>query len=104
MRDTALPQLRRLADAEHRPVPAFCPRVKLHLTDAPVTDRPRAIGVGTLSQVRSDLEELEQLGAEYVLLDTYMDDPEGTRQHEPAWQMITTLATQVLDLERENIR
>lgn len=104
VRDTALPQLRRLADAERRPVPAFCPRIKLHLTDAPVTDRPRTIGEGTLSQVRSDLEELEELGTEYVLLDTYMDDPEATNQHEPAWQMITTLATQVLDLERESLR
>ena len=44
------------------------------------------------------------LGADYVLLDTYADDPEATRQPEVAWRMLTTLAERILDLPRETLR
>jgi hypothetical protein len=39
-----------------------------------------------------------------VLLDTYTDDPEATRHHEPAWRMLAALAERVLDLPRETLR
>jgi len=54
--------------------------------------------------VRKDLEALESLGAEYVLLDSSIDDPEATRHHEPAWRMLTTLAEKVLDLPQQTLR
>ena len=46
----------------------------------------------------------EALGARYVLLDTYADDPEATRDPEVAWRMLRTLAERVLDLPREALR
>ena len=44
------------------------------------------------------------LGARYVLLDTYADAPEATRDPEVAWRMLRTLAERVLDLPREGLR
>ncbi len=64
----------------------------------------RVAGEGTLSQVRSDLDALQSLGAEYVLLDTYFDEPESTRYHETSWRMLTTLAERAFDLERQTLR
>jgi hypothetical protein len=39
-----------------------------------------------------------------MMLDTYTDDPEATRNHEAAWRMHITLAEQALDLGREALR
>jgi hypothetical protein len=44
------------------------------------------------------------LGAPYVLLDTYNDDPEATRSHEPAWRLLKTAAERLVDLPRGTIR
>ena len=104
MRDTALPRLRDIAESAGRPVPALCPRIKLALSNTTVEDDERLAGEGTLAQVRGDLEALESLGADYVLLDTYLDDPEATRSHEGAWRTLTTMAEEVLDLGREALR
>jgi hypothetical protein len=67
-------------------------------------DDQRIAGEGTLDQVRRDLAALEALGARYVLLDTYTDDPEATRDHEAAWRMLVTLAERALDLGGERLR
>jgi probable F420-dependent oxidoreductase len=104
LREEGLPRLRRTAEAEERPVPQLCPRVKLHLTQSPRPEEGRPAGAGTLDQVRRDLEALESLGASYLLLDTYLDDPEATRRHEPAWRTLTTIAEAALDLEHETLR
>src|SRR5207249_50172 len=104
LRDTGLPRLRQIADREHRPLPALCPRIRLRLTDGKLADDARIAGEGSLDQVRADLEALAELGAAAVLLDTYADDPEATRHHEAAWRMLATLAEQVLDLPRETLR
>jgi hypothetical protein len=85
-------------------VPALCPRIRLRLTESRLPDDERIAGQGTLDQVRADLETLAGLGARYVLLDTYTDDPEATRDHETAWRMLTTLAERVLDLPNETLR
>ena len=66
--------------------------------------RPEGLGEGTLDQIRRDLEGLQSLGADYVLLDTYLGDPEATKDHENAWRMLSTLAEEVLDLGRESLR
>jgi probable F420-dependent oxidoreductase len=100
----ALPGLRRIAAEASRPVPALCPRIRLCLTEAPMPDDTRVAGHGTLDQVRRDLEALAELGCDYLLLDTYADDPEATRHHEAAWAMLATLADRVLDLPRQTLR
>jgi len=104
LRETGLPRLREIAEKEGRPLPALCPRIRLRITASPLADDARIAGEGSLEQVRADLESLAALGAAYVLLDTYTDDPEATRDHEAAWRMFTTLAERVLDLPNETLR
>ncbi len=104
LRNEALPHLRALADQLDRPVPPLCPRIKLHLTDDPLPDDERRAGEGTLDQVHADLATLEELGADYVLLDTYRGDPEETRDHQRAWSLFATLADSVLDLPNASVR
>jgi probable F420-dependent oxidoreductase len=104
LRETGLPRLREIAAKEGRPVPALCPRIRLRLTDAPMDETQRIAGEGTLDQVRADLAALQSLGADYVLFDTYLDDPEATRNLEAMWRMYTVLAEQALDLGRHTLR
>ena len=82
MREVGVPKLKEMADRIGKPVPAICPRIKLRLTDTLISDDDRVAGVGTVDQVRGDLEILQELGAEYVLFDTYADDPAETATHE----------------------
>jgi probable F420-dependent oxidoreductase len=104
LRDIGLPKLQAFAAAEGRRVPALCPRIRLELTESPLPDAQRLVGQGTLDQMRKDLHALEALGAEYVLLDSAGDDPQATRDQEPLWRMLTTLAEQVLDLAHQTLR
>ncbi len=104
LRDKGLPRLREIAGVAGKPVPAVCPRIRLRLTDSALADDQRVAGEGTLDQVRADLAALESLGAPYVLLDTYADDPEATRDPEIAWRMLRTVAERALDLPHETIR
>ena len=103
-RDTGIPRLREFADAEGKPMPALCPRIRLRLTDTPLPDDERVAGEGTLDQVHGDLKALEELGCDYVLLDSFHDDIEATRHGEAAWAMLATMAAQVLDLANQTIR
>ncbi|NUW36200.1 LLM class flavin-dependent oxidoreductase [Nonomuraea sp. SMC257] len=75
-----------------RPVPALVPRVRLRLTDAPVTDPDRLAGEGTLDQVLGDLEELRLLGADTVVVDPFGTDPRETLHPEAAWRDLAALA------------
>ncbi len=100
----ALPRLARIAGEEGQPVPALCPRIRLCLTPSPMPDGERMAGHGTLDQVRRDLEALAGLGAQYVLLDTYMAAAEATRDPEAAWAMFAALAAHALALPREPVR
>jgi probable F420-dependent oxidoreductase len=104
LRDTGLPRLREIADKAGRPLPALCPRIRLRVTETSLADEQRIAGEGSLDQVRADLEALAALGASYVLFDTYTDDAEATRHHEPALRMLTLLAERVLDLTKETLR
>ncbi len=104
LKDEGLPRLREIANTEGAPVPALCPRINLRLTGSRLPDDQRLAGQGTLDQVRSDLEALASLGAQYVLFDTYAGDPEATRHPENGWAMLQTLAERVLDLPRQALR
>ena len=85
-------------------MPALCPRIRFHITETPANEDTRIAGEGTLDQIRRDLEDLQFLGADYVLLDTYLGDPEATKDQETPWRMLSTLAEEVLDLGRESLR
>ena len=102
--DHDIPRLRAIADAENRPVPAICPRIRLRLTSSPLADDQRHAGEGTVDQVRRDMAALQSVGCPYVLLDTYDDNPEATRHPEAEWRMLATMAEQVLDLPNEALR
>src|SRR5437867_3125525 len=104
LRDTGLPKIAAIAAAEGKPVPALCPRIRVQLTESPLPDDQRLAGQGTLDQMRKDLEGLESLGAAYVLLDSAGDEPQATRDHEPVWRMLATLAEKVLDLSQQTLR
>jgi probable F420-dependent oxidoreductase len=104
LKNDGLPRLKAIADSEERPMPALCPRIRFHITETPANEDTRIAGEGTLDQIRRDLEGLQSLGADYVLLDTYLGDPEATKDQETPWRMLSTLAEEVLDLGRESLR
>ena len=104
LRDRGLPRLREIAEAERRPLPALCPRIRLRLTDSAMPEDKRVAGEGSLDQVRRDFAALESLGASYVVLDTYADDVAATLRHDVAFSMLATLAERVVDLERQSLR
>ena len=103
-KDKGIPRLKEIADEEGRATPMLCPRIKLRLTDSPVSDIDRHIGEGSIDQVHRDLAELEDLGCSYVVLDTYLDDPEGVRFSETSWRMLSVVAEKVLDLGNQTVR
>jgi probable F420-dependent oxidoreductase len=104
LRDRGVRRLKEIADAEGMPVPKLCPRIMLRLTDSPVADAERVAGVGTLDQVHKDFEDLSELGAECVLLDTYTGDIEATRRPEIAWAMLAAVAEKIVDLQNQILR
>ena len=99
-----MPRLKQIAEKMERPVPAFCPRIRLQIGDTSLPEGERIVGNGTLDQVRSDLERLHSMGAEHVILDRYTGNPTDTIYHEYGWEMLATLANKVLDLRKESLR
>jgi probable F420-dependent oxidoreductase len=70
LRAVGLPALRQAAEEAGRAAPALAPRIVLH----PGRRRPdddRLAGEGHPDQIRADLDELRDLGATHVLLDTH---------------------------------
>lgn len=104
LRDTDFPLLKRIADEEGKPVPDLCPRIRLRITDSPMSDIERLAGEGTIDQIRHDLEELQALGCAYVLLDSFYGDVEATKNHETTWRMLAAIAEEAMDLENECVR
>ncbi len=99
-----IPRLREVADRERKPMPALCPRIRLRITESPLSGDARIAGEGSLDQIRGDLEGLQALDCTYVLLDTYYDDVEATKRHETSWRMLATVAERVVDLGNECVR
>jgi len=100
---TALPEIKRLAQEEGREPPAFCPRIRLEITQEAV-EGDREPGRGDLKQVAADLRALQALGADHVTLDWYAGNLEATRDHAHGWAMLSMLADQAIDLEHEELR
>lgn len=84
LRRTGLPALRAAADEAGRPVPALAPRVVLHPTAERRPDDDRLTGEGRPDQIRADLEELRELGASHVVLDTHRDAASAARDDHAA--------------------
>lgn len=104
LRKDALPYLHRVAESEDRPVPAFCPRLSVQLTEQPLPEFDRPAGHGSIAQIHADLAEIATLGGDYVLLDTYSGRPGQTENPQKDWDMLAELADQVLDLQNEALR
>ncbi|MEE1756458.1 TIGR03619 family F420-dependent LLM class oxidoreductase [Streptomyces sp. SP18CS02] len=104
LRTEGLPALRDAAEQAGRPVPALCPRVNLRITDSPLTDPKRLPGEGTLDQIRQDLEELAELGAQYVVFDNYPAVEDREHSPEALWELFQVLADKVIDLDGQTLR
>lgn len=102
LKDEGMPRLREISHEEGKPVPKLQPRIRLRITDVLLDEDERVAGEGTLDQIHQDLETLDELGAECVLLDTLDTEPEVTPER--ARIMLTTLADEVFDLERQRLR
>ena len=103
-KNTGIPRLKEISDEEAKSGPNLCPRIRLRLTDSPVTGSDRVVGEGNIEQVHRDLAELETLGCSYVILDTYADDLEAIKNNEISWRMLSTVAEKVLDLSNQTVR
>lgn len=86
----ALGRLEVIAAEEGKPLPALTPRVLLHVTPGEAGPE-RRLGEGTVEQVVGDLVELRSLGAEAVVLDPFVGDPQETVHPEVAWQALATV-------------
>ena len=91
LRDKGLPVLRSMAAEAGVAVPALCPRIRAHPTATTLGDDDRVLGEGTIDQIRADLDHLAELGAEYVVLDTYIG-PAERRTAEEDWRILETVA------------
>ena len=105
LREVGMPELRRLATTMNRPVPALCPRITVQLTETPLDERRRVAGQGTIEQIKRDLVGLQELGAEYVLLDSFLGYTSPQLHHpERDWDMLSTVAHKLIDLPNETVR
>lgn len=99
-----LPALRQVAEEEGLPVPALCPRIKLHLTERPLGPG-RLLGEGTAGQIRDDLGLLQELGAEAVVLDpTYPGDRREKGRTERDIAVLETLVGTTIDVDGGSVR
>jgi alkanesulfonate monooxygenase SsuD/methylene tetrahydromethanopterin reductase-like flavin-dependent oxidoreductase (luciferase family) len=101
---TGLPLLRAETERAERPLPAFAPRLKVRVTETPLGDPDRRPGQGTLDQIRRDLAELQEVGAQYVVFDTYHGRPEELSDASAARRTIDLLLTHVVDAPAQQLR
>jgi alkanesulfonate monooxygenase SsuD/methylene tetrahydromethanopterin reductase-like flavin-dependent oxidoreductase (luciferase family) len=104
LRVEGLPLLRRAAEELERPVPAFAPRIKVALTEAPLEDAKRGPGQGTLEQIRRDMDQLAALEPAYVVLDTYSGNLADLANSDAAQRTLDVLLEHVIDLEHGTLR
>jgi alkanesulfonate monooxygenase SsuD/methylene tetrahydromethanopterin reductase-like flavin-dependent oxidoreductase (luciferase family) len=98
---SALPLLRASAAAAGRPAPTFAPRIRVELDTTAAERRP---GQGSLEEIRRDLAALADLGAEYVILDTYLGKPEALQDLDALRRPIEVLLERVIDAPGERLR
>jgi probable F420-dependent oxidoreductase len=98
-----LPKLKEIAAAEDKPMPAFCPRVNVRISASPLPEAKRPLGHGDLTQIRSDMRALVDMGAECLLIDTFTGDPYGP-QLAVAFATLQSLSAEVFDLKAQSLR
>ena len=103
-RDEGIPRLKAIAAEEGAAMPAICPRIRLRLFDTPLDDDERIMGNGTAEQVHRDLAVLEDLDCEHVLLDTYYDDIEASKNVEASWCTLAQISETMIDLSTGTVR
>jgi hypothetical protein len=74
------------------------PRIALRLTESPITTPGRLAGEGTAEQILDDLTQLQQLGADTVVLDPFNGDPDETHHPEAAWYALATVSARARHL------
>jgi probable F420-dependent oxidoreductase len=96
-------RLQQIATDDQKPVPAFCPRINVRITDVPLPETDRPIGHGDVRQIRRDVAVLVEMGAEYLLVDTFTGAPNGPQL---AHGLVTlrTIAEQIFDLRKASLR
>jgi alkanesulfonate monooxygenase SsuD/methylene tetrahydromethanopterin reductase-like flavin-dependent oxidoreductase (luciferase family) len=102
--EQGLPLLREAAQQYQRPQPAFAPRIKVRVTDTPLSDAERRPGQGSVAQIRQDFAELARLGATYVVLDTYHGQPEELTRPAEAQRTLDLLVERVIDPPNQALR
>lgn len=103
VQQAALPGLRLAAEQENRPMPGFCPRIRLDLRQEAIAGE-RLPGSGNLDQLHADLLRLQELGAEHVILDWNTGDLAATQDHNHGWAMLALVAEKILDLNTGAVR
>ncbi|GAA2807848.1 TIGR03619 family F420-dependent LLM class oxidoreductase [Saccharopolyspora taberi] len=104
LREQGLPALRAEAQAQGAPLPGFAPRTRFRITDTPLDDEKRLPCEGTLDQIRGDLREFAELGAEYLMLDTYRGKPDQLTRPEDDWRELELFAGRAFDLGAGSVR
>ena len=61
-------------------------------------------GTARSTKSEGDLASLEELGCEHVLLDTYYDEVEATRDPAPAFRTVAEVAEKLFDLSKGTVR
>ena len=75
LQHTGLPALRRESQRVGAALPGIVPRIKFRPAAAPVTGPDRPLGVGTITQITTDIRFLAGLGADLIILDPNPDTP-----------------------------
>ena len=102
LKNEGIPKLKKMADSLKMPMPALCPRIKFWVRSAPMDDQTRLAGEGTMDQIRKDLIDLENLGSEYVLLDSYeVGIAETAFLSDSLWNDLCIFAETTVDLENQ---
>ncbi len=96
LRDVGLPALRDEAERLGRPTPGLAPRMRVQPTTSPPGAKRRT-GTGTISQILHDLEDLVDVVAIYVVLDTNPDHASDRRPPEHDWKALQVIARAFVD-------
>lgn len=104
LKNEGLPRLQKIAKAEGAPLPKLCPRIMMTITEKPLPEEQRLAGEGTVEQVRKDFQELQAMGAEYVLLDTYKGKPESMPDPDVVLKALGILSREILNLPKQSLR
>jgi alkanesulfonate monooxygenase SsuD/methylene tetrahydromethanopterin reductase-like flavin-dependent oxidoreductase (luciferase family) len=92
LRDKGLPTLHAAAADCGRPVPAFCPRVRVQPSPRDLPAAGRRVGTGSLAQICDDVTVLKEMGATYVVLDTNPDDPRDRQPAAADWRVLSAIS------------